>query len=79
MIMKLHTPAPYESRMCLIVFGVKRFGLFEIENSQECSMFIQRVFATRLFESLMHPLLVPHLNKINDLPHHCDTFAKSEF
>ena len=27
-IMKLHTPAPYESRMCLINFGVKVLGYF---------------------------------------------------
>ena len=44
--------------MCLIDFGVKSLGLLGIEISQGCSMFIQRVFATRLFASLMHPLLV---------------------
>ena len=58
MIMKLHTPATCESRMCLIDFGVKSLGLLGIENSRGCSMLIQRVFATRLFASLMHPLLV---------------------
>ena len=44
--------------MCLIDFGVKGLGLLGIEIRQGCSMFIQRVFATRLFASLMHPLLV---------------------
>ena len=43
MIMKLHTSAPYKSRMCLIDFGVKGHGLFQIEISQGCSMFIQWV------------------------------------
>ena len=55
MIMKLHTPSPYESRMWLIDCGVKGLGLLGIEISQGCSMFIQRVFVTRLFVSLMHP------------------------
>ena len=31
--------------MCLIDFGVKGLGLLGIENSQGCSMFIQRDFA----------------------------------
>ena len=58
MMMKRQTPAPYESRMCLIDFGVKGLGLLGIEISHGCSMFIQRVFATWLFVSLIHPLLV---------------------
>ena len=58
MIMKLHTPAPYESKMCLIDFGLKGLGLLRIEIIQGCSMLIQRIFATRIFASLMHPLLV---------------------
>ena len=60
MIIKLYTtqwPAPHESRMCPIDFGVKSHGVFWIENSQGCSMSIQKVFATRLFASLMYPLL----------------------
>ena len=58
MIMKLHTPATYESKMCLIDFWVKGIVLLGIEIIQGCSMFIQRIFATLLFASLMHPLLV---------------------
>ena len=42
MITKLHTSAPYESRMCLIDFGVKDFGLLGITNGQGWSMLIQR-------------------------------------
>ena len=49
MMLKLYTPAPCESRMCLIDFGVKGLGLLGIEISQECSMFIQRVFETLFF------------------------------
>ena len=59
--MKLHTPAPYESRMCLNDLEVKGLGLLGIENSQGCSMLIQRVFATRIFASLMQPLLVNNI------------------
>ena len=55
--MKLHTSAPYKSRMCPIDFWVKGHALLGIDNSQGCSTFIQRVFATRLF-ALMRPLLV---------------------
>ena len=55
MMLKLHTPVPYESRMCLMDFGVKGLGLLGIEISQGCSMFIQRVFATRLFAFLKNP------------------------
>ena len=58
MIMKRHTLVPYESRMCLIEFGVKGLRLLGIEISQGCSMFIQRIFATRLFASLMHPCTI---------------------
>ena len=51
MIMKLQTPAPYESLMCPIDFGVKGLGLFGIENSQGCYMFIQGVFAFCIFDA----------------------------
>ena len=68
MIMKLHTPAPYESRMCLIDFGVKGLELLGIENIPGCSMFIQRVFATGLFASLMHPLLLIETFKYEQKP-----------
>ena len=56
MIMKLHTPSPYKWRMCLIDFGVQGLWLLGIENSKGCSMLIQRVFATRLYASLIQPL-----------------------
>ena len=56
MIMKRHALSPYVPYW----FWGQGHGVpvLGIENNQGYSIFIQRVFTTRLFASLVHPLLV---------------------